>query len=75
MESAKKSIGVMATHIGYLTEHESIAKSSWTELQKMVQKHKMEPVVGKSFSFDELHKAHAWVESRHNFGKTVVTID
>lgn len=74
MKMAAFSTGIMATHIGYLTEKPDISKSAWTELSDFIEKHQIKPVVGKTFHFDQLAEAHKWVESRENVGKTVVLL-
>ena len=72
MEMAKKSIGVFATHIGYLTGREQVAKKVVQEMYDFVAKHKLKPLVGKTFSFDEMAEAHAYMESRKSVGKIIV---
>ena len=74
MAAAKRSTGVMATHVGYLTENKAVASRTWAELSDFVRTHNLKPVVGEVFDFEEMPKAHAWVESRNNSGKTVVVI-
>ena len=74
MERARKSSGVFATHIGYLTGDRIIAAQAWSDLSSFVRQHQLKPVVGSVFDFDELCEAHAWVESRKNVGKTIVRI-
>ena len=74
MNQAKFSSGVMATHIGYLTEHPEISKACWAELKRFVSEYQIKPTVGRVFDFDKMSEAHAWVESRNNIGKTVVTL-
>jgi NADPH2:quinone reductase len=74
MDRAKASSGVMATHIGYLTENREVAEAAWNELRSFIGEHKLKPVVGKVFSFEDMSSAHRWVESRKNVGKTVVTL-
>jgi NADPH:quinone reductase-like Zn-dependent oxidoreductase len=74
MKMAAASSGIMATHVGYLTEKPEISKSAWEELSAFIEKHAIKPVVGKTFQFEDLSEAHAWVESRENVGKTVVLL-
>jgi NADPH:quinone reductase-like Zn-dependent oxidoreductase len=74
MDQARRSSGVLATHIGYLTENPTIAYHAWNELKEFVIKHNIKPVVGKTFDFANLPEAHDWVESRNNIGKTVVLL-
>ncbi len=74
LKMAAFSTGIMATHIGYLTEKPEISKAAWDELSDFMEEHKIKPIVGKTFSFDQLSQSHAWVESRDNVGKTVVLL-
>lgn len=74
MNAAKRSTGVLATHVGYLTENKEIARTAWAELSAFVKDHQLKPVVGSTFDFHDLSKAHEWVESRQNVGKTVVIL-
>ncbi|WP_421879220.1 quinone oxidoreductase family protein [Marinoscillum sp.] len=72
MEMAKGSYAMAATHVGYLTEKPEIAQSVYQELLLFVQKHEIKPVVGQTFSFEELPQAHAFMESRKSVGKIVI---
>lgn len=72
MDMAKKSIGIFATHIGYLTGREEVAKQVVQEMYDFVAKHKLKPLVGKTFAFDQMAEAHAYMESRKSVGKIIV---
>lgn len=72
MEMAKKSIGVYATHIGYLTGNEPVAKAVVADMYDFVAKNKLKPLVGKTFTFDQMAEAHAYMESRKSTGKIIV---
>ncbi len=74
MEMAKGSYGVMATHIGYLTGMPQVATETVQEMLAFIDKHNIRPVVGKTFSFDQLPEAHDWIESRESFGKVVIKL-
>lgn len=74
MKMATESKGIFASHIGYLTENESLTADIWDELYDFVNKHNLKPVVGKIFQFDELPDAHAYMESRESIGKLVVKL-
>lgn len=72
MDMAKKSIGIHATHIGYLTANEDVAKQVVKEMYDFVAKHKLKPLVGQTFIFDQMAEAHAFMESRKSVGKIIV---
>ncbi|MEQ8336684.1 MAG: zinc-binding dehydrogenase [Cyclobacteriaceae bacterium] len=72
MDMAKKSIGIFATHIGYLTGREEVAKQVVQEMYDFVAKHELKPLVGKTFAFDQMAEAHAYMESRKSVGKIIV---
>ena len=74
MKMAMESKGVFASHIGYLTENEALTADIWKELKEVVETHKMKPVVGKVYGFDQLAEAHAYMESRASFGKIVIKL-
>ena len=74
MAMAKKSQGIMATHIGYLTQDPEIVENNYQELADYMVKHDIKPIVGKVFSFDQMPQAHAWIESRKSVGKVIVSL-
>lgn len=71
---ARGSQGVMATHVGYLLEHPQVLARVWGELVEFVERHGIRPVVGATFGFEELAKAHELMESRRSAGKVVVRV-
>ncbi|HHG86673.1 MAG TPA: hypothetical protein ENJ82_18130 [Bacteroidetes bacterium] len=75
MDMAKRSIGMYATHIGYLIEDPELVVTSFGATVKFMQKHGIRPVVGKVFAFDQVPEAHAFIESRESFGKVVIRVD
>ncbi len=74
MEMAKQSIGIHATHIGYLTGHEQASQEVVNEMLDFVKKHQLKPLIGKCFSFEEMPEAHAFMESRKSVGKIIVKL-
>jgi NADPH2:quinone reductase len=72
MDMAKKSIGLYATHIGYLTANEDVAQQVVKEMYDFVSKHQLRPLVGQTFIFDQMAEAHAFMESRKSVGKIIV---
>lgn len=74
MDMAKRSIGMHATHIGYLIEQPELVLENFNAMAEFVREHGIRPVVGREFEFADAAKAHAFVESRESFGKVVLTM-
>lgn len=70
----KRSQGIYASHIGYLTDNIEVTATIWEELKSFTEKNGLRPVVGKVFNFDELPEAHRYMESRDSVGKIVVKV-
>ena len=68
------SYGILATHIGYLTDNPQITNEVWSEMASFCQEHAIKPIVGHTFSFEELPEAHAFIESRKSVGKVVIRV-
>ncbi len=66
------SRGVLASHIGYLCKDPERMLRVWNELTTFVTDHAIRPVVGATFAFVEIAKAHRLMESRRSIGKIVV---
>ena len=73
-DAAEGSIGLLATHIGYLLPDEARLVSIWEVLTAFTLEHDLRPVVGRTFAFDELPEAHLFMESRRSVGKLVVLV-
>lgn len=74
-ELAKRSVSVMATHIGYLFENDpGLLVDIFSELKKFVTVHDIRPVIGRVFPFDEVREAHRFIESRESTGKVLLKI-
>ncbi|MEE9166566.1 MAG: zinc-binding dehydrogenase [Candidatus Neomarinimicrobiota bacterium] len=71
---ARNSYGVMAFHLGYLFPNRRLLIRTWDELMAFVSKHEIRPVVGHTFQFEDMWKAHRLMESRQSMGKIVVHI-
>ena len=71
---APASHGFMATHIGYLLDDPPRLARVWDELMAFVAAHGIRPVVGATFSFDQMAEAHRLLESRRSVGKIVVRV-
>lgn len=75
MDMAQGSYGISASHIGYLTALPEVAKASWEELSEFMNKHSIKPYVGDIFDFEDMAKAHAYMESRKSTGKIVMKLN
>ncbi|HEX8693928.1 MAG TPA: zinc-binding dehydrogenase [Longimicrobium sp.] len=71
---APASHGLLATHIGYLLDDPPRLARVWEELTAFVAAHGIRPVVGATFSFDDMAGAHRLMESRRSVGKIVVRV-
>jgi NADPH:quinone reductase-like Zn-dependent oxidoreductase len=71
---APGSHGFMATHIGYLLNDPPLLARVWEELMSFVAAHKIRPVVGATFAFEDIGEAHRLMESRRSVGKIVVQV-
>jgi len=72
--AAEDSIGMLATHIGYLLPDEARLHEVWSGLTDHVTRHRLRPVVGATFDFADLPDAHRFMESRRSVGKIVVRV-
>ncbi|MEL7220888.1 MAG: zinc-binding dehydrogenase [Bacteroidota bacterium] len=75
MQMARESIGLFATHIGYLTQNELLTRELFGELKEFTEKHQLKPVVGRVYNFDQIPEAHAFMQSRQSVGKIVIKVD
>lgn len=71
---APASAGLMATHVGYLLDDPPRLARVWGELVAFLAAHGVRPVVGATFSFDDMAQAHRLMESRQSVGKIVVRV-
>lgn len=74
MSMLKRSQGIHASHIGYLTDDIEVTATIWKELRCFTEEKNLRPVVGKVFDFTQLPEAHRYMESRNSVGKIVVKI-
>ena len=74
MDMSKRVYSMMAFHLGYLMKDEAIIERIIQGLSEFVIKYNIRPVVGQTFSFDEIPKAHELMESRKSMGKIVITV-
>ena len=71
---AESSTGLLATHLGYLLNSESLLSEVWNELVTFTIKHGIKPIIGHRFEFDDLSKAHKLMESRNSYGKIIISL-
>ncbi len=69
---APASHGLLATHIGYLLADPPRLARVWSELSAFITAHGIRPLVGATFSFEQIADAHRLMESRRSMGKIVV---
>lgn len=73
-QMAEHSLGIAYTHIGYQIENPQVVQDNFGAMLDFIKAHEIKPVVGKTFSFDEMPQAHAWMESRQSHGKIVIRL-
>lgn len=74
MDMAKRSIGMYATHIGYLIQNPELVVENFGDAREFMIEHGIRPIVGKEFNFDQIPEAHAFIESRASYGKVVINL-
>ena len=73
---ARKSVAVMATHIGYLLDEEpELLMRIYEALKSFVTEHDIHPVISRVFPFEEAGAAHKFIESRKSTGKVLLRLD
>jgi NADPH:quinone reductase-like Zn-dependent oxidoreductase len=75
MPMAKRSIGLHATHIGYLIQDPPLVQSCFHEMAAFVQQHQLRPLLGQEFPFSGMAEAHQAMEQRGTTGKVVLLLD
>ena len=74
-EMANSSVGVMATHLGYLLENNpAILKQIYDEIYEFIIKQEIHPVIGAVFPFEQVSEAHKLIESRESSGKILLRL-
>jgi synaptic vesicle membrane protein VAT-1 len=69
---APSSHGLMGTHVGYLLNDPPRLARVWAALMAFVTAYGIRPLVGATFTFEEMAEAHRFMESRRSVGKIVV---
>ncbi|HEX3037206.1 MAG TPA: NADPH:quinone oxidoreductase family protein [Thermodesulfobacteriota bacterium] len=73
---ARKSVAVMATHIGHLLDEEpELLMRIYKDLKSFVNEHDIRPVISRVFPFEEARAAHQFIESRKSTGKVLLRLD
>ena len=70
----RRSYGVMSFHVGWLLDA-GLVDAAWADLVSFVEANEIKPLVGRTFSFEQIAEAHRVLESRQTVGKVVVNID
>jgi NADPH2:quinone reductase len=74
LDMGVRSYGVLSTHLGYLLSDMAVLRQSWESLRSFVEVNQIRPVIGATFRFDEMARAHDLMESRRSFGKIVLHV-
>ncbi len=74
LDMGVRSYGVLSTHLGYLLSDMAVLRQSWEALRSFVEVHQIRPVIGATYRFDEMARAHERMESRKSFGKIVLHV-
>ena len=74
MDTAIKSAGVMATHLGYLLKENERIGSIFNKLSTFATEREIKPLIGKVFPLEKTDDAHAYIESRKSTGKVLLKI-
>jgi NADPH2:quinone reductase len=69
----RRSYGVMSFHVGWLLASGAITPQ-WADLVRFTEEHRITPVVGRVFAFEEIASAQRVLEERGNVGKVVVRV-
>ena len=71
---ARNSYGFMAFHLGYLLPYVRLMNQVWERLTTFIYANNIHPVIGHTFEFEDMSKAHELMESRDSMGKIVVNV-
>ncbi len=74
LKMAEKSVGVMASHLGYLLAQPQRLHAIFENLRKFVTATQIRPIIGRVFKFEQAAEAHAFIESRNSTGKILLNI-
>jgi NADPH:quinone reductase-like Zn-dependent oxidoreductase len=65
--------GVFGVNLGHLWGEMAKTRGIFTEIVDLVAKGRLDPVVDKTFPFDQASAAHSFLSDRKNFGKVLLT--
>ena len=63
---------IMGYHLGRLVGSEDKIIKAASKLYNLAQSKKIKPVIDKTFSFNDVEKAHIYIHNRKNFGKVLL---
>jgi NADPH:quinone reductase len=69
-----KSASVQGLWLTYLSNKPEIMQPAWTQLSEWIAQRKLNPVVGRSFAFEEVIEAYKLLQEGKNYGKVVLKI-
>ena len=64
--------GVLGVNLGHLWEQAEKLRGMLGEIVDLTEQGRLEPVVDRSFSFEDAQYAHAYIQERRNFGKVLL---
>lgn len=67
-----KNRGVFGFNLGHLWNEKVRIEAAMTKMLDLITEGHLDPVVDRSFPFDEAGKAHAYIQDRKNFGKVLL---
>ncbi len=67
-----KNRGVFGVNLGHLWEQGEKLQAMLVEIVDLAEQGRLEPVVDRSFSFEDAPYAHAYIQERRNFGKVLL---
>ncbi|HEY2902776.1 MAG TPA: medium chain dehydrogenase/reductase family protein [Polyangia bacterium] len=65
--------GVFGVNMGHLWDHAAMLRTIIEEILTLIAGGVLDPLVDKTFSFDQAADAHAYLQGRKNFGKVLLT--
>jgi NADPH:quinone reductase-like Zn-dependent oxidoreductase len=65
--------GVHGVNLGHLWKETDKLREMMGQIVSLIADGTFDPVVDRSFSFDQAGDAHAWIQDRRNFGKVLLT--
>ena len=65
--------GVFGVNMGHLWDYAADLRTMLQEMQALVERGVLDPLVDKTFPFDKAADAHAYLQAHKNFGKVLLT--